>query len=108
VVDNPVVEMLPDDSGRIVPHVKHFVRPDIEYLKPNQNVTPRQIKQGWIQRIFQGRQAIERALCIDCLNANYIRAQLNAEQRAKAKKQEEMQGAEENFYLSLCDMDGNY
>lgn len=107
--DNPIVEMIPSEDGtEIVQRVSHSVRPEIQYLKAGENITPRQQRQGWTQRIFQARPAIERDVCINCINANYIRRQLNAEQRSKAKKLEESQGAEENFYLVLCDVDGAY
>jgi len=97
-----------EDGTAIRERVSHFVRPEIQYLKPGENITLRQTRQGWIQRIFQGRQAIERDLCTNCLNTNYIRRQLNAEQRKKALALEKDQSGDGNFYLLLADVDGAY
>lgn len=100
-IDNPIV-----DPYTLA--ATHFVRPEIQYLREGQEITLREKKMGWIQRIFQGRQAIERWICIDCLNANYIQRQLKAEYTRKAKALEADQSAEGNFYLLLTDADGNY
>lgn len=108
--DNPVVEAVGEESL-----ITHFVRPEIQYLKPGeqgfaegQTLTLRQLARGWVRRIFQGRPAIEREICMDCLNVNYIRRQLNAEQRKKAQALERDQSGESNFFLLLADTDGNY
>lgn len=109
VVDNPILETIPSEDGsELTQRVHHFVRPEIQYLKVGEVITARQARQGWIQRIFQGRPAIEREICMDCLNENYIHRQLNAEQKANALKLEQSQEAEENFYLVLTDADGCY
>ena len=88
--------------------LRHFVRPFIEYLPEGKSITERQKRLGFHQRTFQARQAIERDLCMDCINANYIRRQLNSEQRRKAAALEKEQTGESNFYLNLADADGCY
>ena len=92
-----------------MPDGEHFVQPEIDYLKEGQELTPRQVRLGWFDRgIFQARRAIERDICMDCLNGNYIRRQLNSEQRKKALALEKDQTGEDNFYLLLADVDGAY
>jgi hypothetical protein len=86
----------------------HFVRPEIRYLKQGEHLTLREQAQGWTERIFQGRPAIEREICMDCMNGNYIRRQLNAEQRRKARALEQDQQGGANFFLLLADVDGAY
>jgi hypothetical protein len=94
------------DRGEL--DIPHFVREHIEFMKEGQELTPRQIRQGWTAKVIQARRAMYRFLCMDCLNTNYIRRQLNSEQRTKALKLEERETGEENFYFRLCDMDGAY
>lgn len=103
--DRPFVQNKADGTGT---EIAHFVVPEIQYLKDNGEITLRQIKIGWKQRVFQGRTAIERDICMDCLNSNYIRRQLNAEQRSKALALEKDQNGDSNFYLLLADVDGAY
>jgi hypothetical protein len=94
---------------RQMPDGEHFVQPEIDYLKEGQELTARQLRLGWFDRgIFQARRAIERDICMDCLNVNYIRRQLNSEQRKKALALEKDQSSEDNFYLLLADVDGAY
>lgn len=94
---------------RLLPDGTHYVRPEIHFLKDVEQITARQQRHGWFPRaIFQGRQCIERNICTDCLNSNYIRAQLNSEQQSKANALERQQTGEQNFYLMLADVDGAY
>ena len=104
----PTVDFYEDANGIVHGEEGHYVQPEIRYLKEGENLTAREKRQGWHQRIFQGRPAIERDTCIDCLNSNYIRKQLNGEQQAKAKALEIKQTGEGNFYLLLADVDGAY
>jgi hypothetical protein len=110
--DNPIIEMIPDEQnphGELVQRISHSVRVVIEYLPDGKNLTLRQERQGWRNRdLFLTRRAIERDLCLNCINATHIRRQLNAEQAAKAKRLEQDQLGEENFYLLLADVDGCY
>lgn len=106
-IDNPVMDTVNlNPEGE--PTVSHFVRPEIQYLKAGEQITIRQLKQGWFSRIFQGRPAIERDICMNCLNSNYIRRQLNDEYHRKALALEKDQSGESNFYLMLADVDGSY
>ena len=102
--DNPMV-----DSTDTWAEITHFVRPEIRFLKPGETLTARDRRFGWQERaIFQGRRAIEREICMNCINANYIRRQLNSEQQKKARALEQSQNGEQNFYLLLADVDGAY
>jgi hypothetical protein len=107
-----MIEMIPnerDPHGELVQKISHSVVVMVEYLPDNKDLTPRQARQGWRARdLFLGRRAIERDLCFACINATHIRRQLNAEQAAKAKRLEQDQLGEENFYLLLADVDGAY
>ncbi len=94
------------DRGEL--DIPHFVREHIEFLKERRELTRSEIRQGWQLKTVQTRAAIVRFLCMNCLNANYVRRQLNAEQRSKALKLEQREKGEENFYFLLCDMDGAY
>lgn len=87
----------------------HFVRPELLFTKDHEQITPRQRRQGWRPRDpIDGRHAFERDTCMDCLNSNYTRRQLNAEQSRKARALEKPEGGEQNFYLLLADTDGAY
>lgn len=104
-----------EQDGDSEPVVTHFVRPEIQYLKPTEigfkqteEIPLRLRLQGWVRRIFQGRPAIEREICMNCLNSNYNRRLLNNEVRAKALALEKDQSGEGNFYLLLADVDGQY
>lgn len=97
------------DSTDTWAEITHFVRPEIRFLKPGETLTARDRRFGWQERaIFQGRRAIEREICMNCINANYIRRQLNSEQQKKARALEQSQNGEQNFYLLLADVDGAY
>jgi hypothetical protein len=106
-LDVPRLEAAPDPTAP--PIVTHHVQIEIQWLKQSRPLQPREVKAGWrVKGIFQGRFAIERDICMDCLNSNYIRRQLNAEHRKKALALEQDKSAETNFYFALCDMDGAY
>ena len=94
------------DRGEL--DIPHYVSPEIRFLREGQVLTPRERSQGWRETSTSQRKAIVRMICMDCVNSNYIRRQLNAEQRSKAIALERDQAKEANFYLQLADVDGAY
>lgn len=82
--------------------VEHFVRPEIRYLGPRVAFSEKHKRQGWTQRSFQGRPALIRFMCVDCLNANDVRDRVWGQLRSDARKLEKPQNADAEFYELLC------
>lgn len=106
VEDRPIPEAARSGEGM---EINHYVAPELMFLKTAEYLSPRLKRQGWRERDpMQGRRVLERDVCRDCMNSNYIREELNQEQRSKALKLEQNDTGEENFYLMLADVDGSY
>lgn len=63
-------------------------------------------RRGWREIMFQGRKAIERYICMDCLNHNYIADAIHAEYQQTARRLEKPASSEQNFYHVLCEVEG--
>ena len=101
-------------GGEII--AEHSVKPEIRYLdtmagfqREEDRKDPvkmmRLLRKGWKQVAFQGRPAIQRLTCIDCLNANERARGVWAELKAAAETLERNASPEENFYHLLCEVD---
>jgi hypothetical protein len=83
----------------------HWVKPEIRYIASREAVTRRQEAQGWQYRVFQGKPAMERMQCVDCLRRNLEREQLWSEIRTRARELEAdtNEGAEQVYFKALCE-----
>ena len=84
---------------------EHWVKPELRYLKSQSEFTPRLAGLGWKWRMFNGRPAIERLSCIDCLNQNALRDWVWSELKESARRleQTEDKAALGGFYVDLCE-----
>ena len=81
----------------------HFVKPEIRYLGRAEDFSPqRHGKRGWIYKVFQGRPAMYRNLCVDCINANQQRDKVWAELKRDALRLEKPKNPDSDFYSLLC------
>lgn len=84
--------------------VQHFVVPEIRYIKDIEELTPRLMRLGWRGRAaFQGREAIERMICVECLNANDLRDRVWGQMREDARRLEKKSTSDEEYYAVLCE-----
>lgn len=81
--------------------VEHFVRPEIRYLKPTEAFSEKHKRQGWTQRNFQGRPALIRYTCVDCMNANDVRDRVWGQLRSDAQKLEKGSNEWADYYQTL-------
>jgi len=83
----------------------HWVKPEIRYVVSREAVTRRQEAQGWQYRVFQGKPALERMQCVDCLRRNLEREQFWGEMRSLARELEAdtSEGAEQAYFKALCE-----
>lgn len=81
----------------------HFVVPEIRYLGPSEDFHPRMKAKGWEPRSFQGRPAIERKICRNCLNDNRLRDDIWGELKQNAKRLEKPKDETADYYRVLCE-----
>lgn len=83
----------------------HLVVPEIRYFRGSEDITPRLRAQGWIPKMFQGRRAIYRFMCVNCLNENEVRDRVWDQLRDNAKKLEKPEtNPDGEFYGILCEV----
>lgn len=80
----------------------HFVVPEIRYLGRNEEFQPRFAKKGWAPKVFQGRSAMVRMMCVHCLNENRLRDRIWAGLKADALRLEKPKNPDNDFYAVLC------
>lgn len=80
---------------------EHWVVPELRWLPAGGAMTRREAAAGWAQRMVQGKPAIERLTCRECLNLNAVRDGVWAAMRADARGLE--QKTVDRYYLSLCE-----
>lgn len=86
--------------------MEHFVKPEILYLDRGEDASrlPRLLRAGWKQRTFQGRVAVERFTCVNCLNENALRDKVWAEMKRDARRLEQQQKtSSSNYWLNICE-----
>lgn len=101
--------------GPVDDPAKHFVTIEMRHLekmpgmqRAEDQADPRkQLRlksQGWKELVCpcHGQKAIQRVICMDCLNSNEIAGKLHREYQRDAARLER-QPLEENFYAILCD-----
>jgi len=84
---------------------EHWVKPEIRYIASREAMTCRQEGQGWQYRVFQGKPALERMQCVDCLRRNLERDQLWGEMRSRARELEAdtSEGSVQAYFKALCE-----
>lgn len=81
----------------------HFVVPEIRYLGRSEDFSPkRHGVRGWTSKVFQGRPAMVRMMCVNCLNENRLRDRVWAGLRADAMRLEKPKNPDNDFYSVLC------
>ena len=85
---------------------EHFVKPEIRWVADG--MSPREKRRmeaaGWTLRVFQGRNAMERMMCVDCLRTNEERDKIWEGLRRDAKKLERQPAAAfGGYYQMLCE-----
>lgn len=83
----------------------HLVVPEVKYLSRAEDFSSqRHGKKGWALRPhgFQGRQAMQRMICVNCLNENRLRDRVWAGLKADAMKMEKPKNPDSDFYAVLC------
>lgn len=83
---------------------EHWVKPEIRYIADAASVTARDRSRGWNYRLFQGRPALERMQCVECLRRNAERDGFWTELRGKALELESSNdGGMASYFKALCD-----
>lgn len=83
---------------------EHWVKPEIRYVADAASVTPRDRARGWSYRVFQGRAALERMQCVECLRRNAERDAFWSELRGRAREMESVNdGGMSAYFKVLCD-----
>ncbi len=77
------------------------VRIDLRYVKSDTDLTPKLKHHGWQFKVFQGRPAIYRYLCIPCLIALDEAANCWSEIRQQAREVDAITTTDD-FYRHLC------
>lgn len=88
----------------------HFVKKELRFFERAEDVNDaavmRRLRRGKFIGpviVVNGRKAMERLTCMDCLNQNERGRVIWGELRAQALKLERNQNEDENFYLLLVD-----
>lgn len=102
--------------GAIDDPARHFVTVEMRHLskmrgmeRAEDQADPvkmlRLKRQGWKEMICpcHGQKAVQRIICMDCLNSNELAEKMQAEYRRDALRLEQPKSTEENFYLILSD-----
>ena len=79
----------------------HFVVPEIRYLSRGEEFQPKYRAKGWAPKVFQGRQAMWRNICVNCLNENEVRDRVWSQLKADAAKLEKAPNQDAEFYQQL-------
>ena len=84
---------------------EHWVKPEIRYIHSREAFSKRDEAKGWQYRVFQGRPALERMQCVECLRRNAERDQLWKEMRDRAKELEtgSSETQEQVYFKALCE-----
>ena len=91
-------------SGETEP--EHWVKPEIRWVPKGQTEgTRRRLERaGWAFRLFQGREAMERLTCVDCLRRNTDRDAVWEGMRREARRLEKgPEAAFDGYYQMLCE-----
>ena len=89
----------------------HFVKIELRYFEREDDIHNaallRRLERGGFRGpiVVNGRKAMQRMACVDCLNIRERSRKVWGELKAQALKLERNQGAEENYYALLCDVD---
>ena len=84
------------------PIIEHFVKPEIREIKCTEDLTRRLMRQGFKHRApFQGKQVIERMICIACINENDLRDRVWEELKRDARRLERKLSADMDYYAVL-------
>lgn len=86
-----------DERGE--PLIDHSVTLDLKYLKKPEEFTPRMQAKGWKYRIWQGRPAMERFICIPCLEGQ---REMQREFRSKLANERRSSVHGDSYYMALC------
>jgi hypothetical protein len=82
---------------------EHFVVPEIRYLSGKLKWDEKFRKQGWVPRAFQGRDAMERMTCRNCLVSNALRDRVWGDMRTQANRMEKPADENAEYYRNLCE-----
>lgn len=99
---------------------RHFVQIELRHLESMRGMERaedrsdplkilRMKRRGWRFRdrcACHGKPAVDRLICMDCLNQNAIQDTIQSEYRRVALAMEKPKTETENFYLALCDVQG--
>lgn len=81
----------------------HFVVPEVRYLGRSEDFSPmRHGKKGWTPKVFQGRPAMVRMMCVNCINENRLRDKVWGQLKTEALKLEKPKNPDTDFYSLLC------
>lgn len=81
----------------------HLVVPEVKYLSRAEDFSKQKHgSKGWAPKMFQGRSAITRMICVNCINANRLRDRVWAGLKADALKMEKPKNPDGDFYAVLC------
>lgn len=79
---------------------EHWVKPEVKWIKKPEDVTPQLVAKGWAYKFFQGRHAMVRMACVDCLRKSAeVESQLKQYRKLAAAAERK---DEENYYMALC------
>lgn len=82
---------------------EHYVKPEIRYLDRGEDKWNERLrKKGWAPRTFQGRNAMERMICVDCMNENEFRDRVWSSLKRDARDKEQQPDEDAEFYRVLC------
>jgi hypothetical protein len=85
----------------------HSIKPEIRYIDRGDDkpFARRYIAKGWKVVMFQGRLAVERMICVDCLNTDSLRDMVAQDMRDCQKRAQKKEGTADDFYLTLCEQE---
>lgn len=86
---------------------EHFVKPEIRFIDRGDDkpLARRYVMQGWKVVMCQGRLAVERMICVDCLNSNALRDSVADDMRECQQRAQKQDAPPDNFYLTMCEQD---
>lgn len=86
----------------------HLVKPRLMYVDRAEDFDriPKYLLKGWVLILWQGRLAIERMVCIPCLNNEEFQDSVYQDMKQQQSEAERAQkGDKSNFVLQMCEQD---